>query len=61
MTTATLDAAQSGTFTLSGDLPVHRLGFGAMRVTGNGIWGDPQDPKAARETLRLLPKLGVPT
>jgi pyridoxine 4-dehydrogenase len=52
------DAAASGQFTLGGDIPVHRLGFGAMRVTGKGIWGDPEDPAGVRETLRALPALG---
>ncbi|HEX4297868.1 MAG TPA: oxidoreductase, partial [Devosia sp.] len=37
----TPNAALSGTFTIGGDMPVHRLGFGAMRVTGTGIWGPP--------------------
>lgn len=53
------DAAASGTFLLGGDLPVHRLGFGAMRVTGRGIWGDPNDPGEARRVLARLPELGV--
>ena len=39
----TITAAASGTFTLGGDLPVHRLGFGAMRLTGHGVWGPPAD------------------
>jgi aryl-alcohol dehydrogenase-like predicted oxidoreductase len=53
------NAESSGSFLLGGDLTVHRLGFGAMRVTGKGIWGEPTKPKMARETLRLLPELGV--
>jgi aryl-alcohol dehydrogenase-like predicted oxidoreductase len=53
------NAAASGTFVLGGDLPVHRLGFGAMRVTGPGIWGDPADPAEARRVLARLPELGV--
>ena len=53
------NAAASGTFVLGGDLPVHRLGFGAMRVTGPGIWGDPSDPSEARRVLARLPELGV--
>jgi aryl-alcohol dehydrogenase-like predicted oxidoreductase len=52
-------AESSGSFRLGGDLSVHRLGFGAMRITGKGIWGPPEDGKAARETLRILPELGV--
>jgi aryl-alcohol dehydrogenase-like predicted oxidoreductase len=52
-------AAASGEFKLGGDLPVHRLGFGAMRLTGNGIWGEPRDPAEARRVLRLAVELGV--
>jgi len=59
MTTATLDAAQSGTFRLGGDLPVHRLGFGAMRITGNGIWGPPADHAESIAVLRRAIELGV--
>ncbi len=57
--TAVPNARASGTFRLGGDLPVHRLGFGAMRVTGPGIWGDPTDPDEARRVLRRLPEAGV--
>lgn len=56
---AIIDASASGTFRIGGDLTVNRLGFGAMRITGKGIWGDPDNPKAARETLARLPGLGV--
>jgi pyridoxine 4-dehydrogenase len=59
MTTATLDAAQSGTFRLGGDLPVYRLGFGAMRITGNGIWGPPADHAESLAVLRRAIELGV--
>jgi pyridoxine 4-dehydrogenase len=52
-------AKPSGTFDIGGDLRVHRLGFGAMRVTGPGIWGDPVDPAEARRVLARLPALGV--
>ena len=52
-------AAASGQFMLGGDIGVNRLGFGAMRITGKGIWGEPADPKAARDTLRRLPELGI--
>jgi pyridoxine 4-dehydrogenase len=52
-------AAASGTFKLGGDLPVHRLGFGAMRITGEGIWGEPKDPAEARKLLRRVVELGV--
>lgn len=49
----------SGTFTIGGDLVVHRLGFGAMRITGPGVWGDPTDPDEARAVLATLPELGI--
>ena len=52
-------AASSGTFTMGGDLTVHRLGFGSMRVTGRGIWGEPADRAECLRTLRRLPELGV--
>lgn len=52
-------AAASGVFKIGGDLPVHRLGFGAMRITGKGIWGDPKDPAAARRLLRKVIDLGI--
>jgi aryl-alcohol dehydrogenase-like predicted oxidoreductase len=52
-------AAASGLFTIGGDLPVHRLGFGAMRITGRGVWGEPADPAAARRLLRKVVDLGV--
>jgi len=52
-------AARSGTFLLGGDLPVHRLGFGAMRLTGKGIWGEPRDPGEAISVLRRAVELGV--
>ncbi len=55
----TLDAALSGTFAIGGDLKVNRLGFGAMRITGKGIWGPPEDPEEAKATLRRLPELNV--
>jgi aryl-alcohol dehydrogenase-like predicted oxidoreductase len=46
-------------FTLGGDLEVKRLGFGAMRITGQGIWGEPDDPSAARALLRRVVESGV--
>jgi len=52
-------AAQSGTFHLGGDLPVYRLGFGAMRVTGPGIWGPPADYDEAIAVLRRCTDLGI--
>jgi pyridoxine 4-dehydrogenase len=51
--------AASGTFTLGGDLTVNRLGFGAMRITGEGIWGEPRDPDECRRVLRRSIELGV--
>jgi aryl-alcohol dehydrogenase-like predicted oxidoreductase len=52
-------AAGSGTFKIGGDLPVHRLGFGAMRITGPGVWGDPKDPAAMHRVLRKVLDLGI--
>jgi pyridoxine 4-dehydrogenase len=57
--TVEISAAHSGQFKIGGDITVNRLGFGAMRITGDGIWGDPKDPAACRETLRRLPELDV--
>jgi aryl-alcohol dehydrogenase-like predicted oxidoreductase len=54
MTTSVID-----TFAIGGDLEVRRLGFGAMRLTGEGIWGPPADPDAARRLLRRVVELGV--
>jgi aryl-alcohol dehydrogenase-like predicted oxidoreductase len=56
---STLSAAASGRFAIGGDLAVHRLGFGAMRLTGSGVWGEPADPAEALRTLKRLPDLGV--
>jgi aryl-alcohol dehydrogenase-like predicted oxidoreductase len=47
------------TFTIGGDLEVHRLGFGAMRVTGRGVWGPPDDPDEAKRLLRRVVELGI--
>jgi pyridoxine 4-dehydrogenase len=52
-------ATQSGIFRIGGELPVHRLGFGAMRVTGPGVWGPPLDRAEALRTLRRVPELGI--
>lgn len=52
-------ALPSGTFDLGGDLTVNRLGFGAMRITGKGVWGEPPDRAEALRVLRRLPELGV--
>jgi pyridoxine 4-dehydrogenase len=56
---AHLDAVDSGTFEVGGDIKINRLGFGAMRVTGRGIWGEPADPTEAIRTLKRLPELNV--
>jgi pyridoxine 4-dehydrogenase len=53
------NAAAAGTIDLGGDLTVNRLGFGAMRVTGSGIWGDPPDREEAKAVLRRAVDLGV--
>lgn len=59
MKSDTLTAALSGTFTLGGDRPVHRLGLGAMRLTGPGVWGPPADKKEAIAVLRRAVDLGI--
>jgi len=51
--------AQSGTFAIGGELEVHRLGFGAMRLTGDGIWGEPDDAAECQRVLRRALELGV--
>ena len=55
----TLSASAAGTLTVGGDLTINRLGYGAMRVTGPGIWGPPADKPAALATLRRSIELGV--
>jgi aryl-alcohol dehydrogenase-like predicted oxidoreductase len=52
-------AGAAGTVTIGGDLTAKRMGFGAMRITGAGIWGEPKDPKEARDVLRRAVALGV--
>lgn len=52
-------ASRAGTLTLGGDLTVHRLGFGAMRITGEGIWGEPPDVPEVRRVLQRALELGV--
>jgi len=59
MTTTDRPVAASGTFSLGGDLPVSRLGYGAMRITGKGIWGPPADPEESKRVLRRAVELGV--
>ena len=59
MNAQTPSAAASGTFRIGGDLPVHRLGFGTMRLVGDGAWGEPADPEECRRVLRRAVELGV--
>ena len=61
MATTTLErpAERSGTFIIGGDMPVHRLGFGSMKLTGPGTWGDPKDPAEAVRVLKRAVELGV--
>jgi pyridoxine 4-dehydrogenase len=54
-----ISAAKSGTFKIGGDIQINRLGFGAMRITGRGVWGEPADKAEALRTLRRLPDIGV--
>jgi pyridoxine 4-dehydrogenase len=56
---AVASVTRMDTFTIGGDLKVHRLGFGAMRITGDGIWGPPDDPKEAKRLLRRVVELGI--
>jgi aryl-alcohol dehydrogenase-like predicted oxidoreductase len=56
---AQANAAKSGSFTVGGDIEINRLGFGAMRITGDGIWGPPKDRAEAVRTLKRVPKLGI--
>jgi pyridoxine 4-dehydrogenase len=59
MTSLVVNAKASGTFAIGGDLTVNRLGFGAMRITGDGIWGEPRDRETAKKVLRRAVELGV--
>src|ERR1700716_4313868 len=52
-------AVRSGTFAIGGDLPVHRLGYGAMQLTGPGVWGEPADRPGALEVVRAAISSGV--
>ena len=52
-------SASPDTFRIGGDLEVNRLGYGAMRITGKGIWGPPPDHDAALAVLRRVPELGI--
>jgi len=59
MTGTDRPAHASGTYSLGGDLEVHRLGFGAMQITGSGVWGEPKDPHEAVRVLQRAVELGV--
>jgi len=56
---ASAPAARSGTFAIGGNLPVHRLGYGAMQLTGHGVWGEPADRAQAIAVLRRAVELGI--
>ena len=58
-TTGTINAALVGTIDVGGDLTVNRFGFGAMRLTGQGIWGEPDDPDECKRVLRRAFELGI--
>jgi len=57
--TTSIPARDAGTITIGGSITVNRLGFGAMRITGEGVWGDPPDPEAAKAVLRRAVELGI--
>jgi pyridoxine 4-dehydrogenase len=59
MATLTVNVKASGTFVIGGDLTVNRLGYGAMRITGDGIWGEPKNTEDAKKVLRRAVELGV--
>ncbi len=59
MATKEIHASAAGTFILGGDITINRLGFGAMRITGDGIWGEPKNPEQAKKVLRRAVELGV--
>jgi aryl-alcohol dehydrogenase-like predicted oxidoreductase len=59
MSTPVPNAAAGGSFLIGGDLPVHRLGYGTMRLVGEGAWGEPADEAEARRVLRRAVELGV--
>ena len=58
-TTTTVTAALAGTIDIGGDMPVNRFGFGAMRLTGQGIWGEPADREECKRVLRRALELGI--
>lgn len=57
--TTAVTAKTSGTFSIGGDLPINRLGYGAMRITGDGVWGEPKDPAGAKKVLQKAVELDV--
>jgi pyridoxine 4-dehydrogenase len=59
MTSGALSATHSGQFVIGGDLEINRLGYGAMRITGAGVWGEPKDRKEAVRVLRGAVELGI--
>ena len=59
MATTIDTATAAGTFRIGGEIAVNRLGYGAMRITGKGVWGEPADRDECLRTLRRLPELGV--
>jgi len=59
MATTTVSAKSSGTFSIGGDLPVNRLGYGAMRITGDGIWGEPKDIEGSKRVLKHVVELDI--
>src|SRR5712691_6803878 len=59
MNTNEISASQAGKASLGNKISVHRLGYGAMRLTGEGIWGPPKDRKAALAVLRRAVELGI--
>lgn len=56
---AVLTDESAGTFTLGDDITVRRLGYGAMRITGEGVWGPPEDPEGAKAVLKRIPEVGI--
>src|ERR1700759_4499380 len=58
-TMTAVNAKAGGTFVIGGDLTVNRLGYGAMRITGDGIWGEPKDREGAKKVLQRAVELGV--
>jgi len=58
-TSTAVNAKESGTLTIGGDLTVNRMGYGAMRITGDGIWGEPKDIEGAKKVLRRAVEAGV--